>query len=36
MSVAVFHEEMQPHKIFFSALTLIGCWIIVKTSEKPF
>jgi drug/metabolite transporter (DMT)-like permease len=35
MSVAVFHEEMQPHKIF-STLTLIGCWIIVKTSENLF
>ncbi|MBO3798706.1 MAG: DMT family transporter [Thermoproteota archaeon] len=34
MSVIVFHEEMQPHKIFFSILTLIGSWITVKTSEK--
>ncbi|MEM2930684.1 MAG: DMT family transporter [Thermoproteota archaeon] len=34
MAVAVFREEMQPLKIFFSVLTLIGCWIIVKTSEQ--
>ncbi|MCX8183936.1 MAG: DMT family transporter [Crenarchaeota archaeon] len=36
MSVIVFREEMQPLKIFFSVLTLIGCWFIVRTSEQAF
>ena len=34
LSVTVFQEEMPPHKIFFSILTLVGCWLIVKTSAK--
>jgi len=34
LSVAVFQEEMPLHKIFFSILTLAGCWLIVKTSAK--
>jgi len=34
MSTIVFREEMPPLKILFAVLTLIGCWIIVKTSEQ--
>lgn len=34
LSIAIFHEEMLPSKIFFSILTLIGCWLIVKKSPK--
>jgi drug/metabolite transporter (DMT)-like permease len=36
MSVIVFNEEMHPVKIFFSALTLIGCWMLVRASEQLF
>lgn len=32
MSIAIFHEVMPPSKIFFSILTLVGCWLIVKAS----
>ncbi|MBO3832367.1 MAG: DMT family transporter [Candidatus Brockarchaeota archaeon] len=36
ISMIVLREEMQPLKIFFSVLTLIGSWVIVRASEQAF
>ncbi len=34
LSVIIFGETVSTHKMFFSLLTLIGCWLIIKTSTK--